>query len=379
MTGLVKGEEGGQILFLARVSKNDDVQETRSDPGAPIFIDFECLKTKPPHPALLGVLIGSEGEDLQQLITDPELAPARVAKRKRTHAVDLNEAIRELLAMAAAEHRPIVGWSYFDRDRLIEACPDLKSEITARYVNALHIARPWRKHLYPTFKIEREDEHSARHTLDQYAALAGYPHASAFKDAKPARWIRHVREQLRATGGNYGRTTSETKRDWHKLLDYNRHDLLALRHIVLRAARELECWRAYERTRFCVDEGPRRICFMAGSRSPRLQALLRRHGVATWAFVTAWNPASVPQRPEQNAQRQLELMELVAAKGYGMLPGEGIGEDPKWTPEESVLILGIGRREAIRLGRRFGQLAIVVGKLEGPASLVSCAAPPRIR
>ncbi|MDQ3487627.1 MAG: DUF3293 domain-containing protein, partial [Acidobacteriota bacterium] len=111
---------------------------------------------------------------------------------------------------------------------------------------------------------------------------------------------------------------------------------------------------------------------------PRLQALLRRHGVTQWAFVTAWNPASVPQSSEQNAKRQLELMETVAAKGHAMLPGEGIGEDATWTPEESVLILGMGRSEAVSFGRRFEQLAIVVGQLDGAATLVSCASPPPI-
>ena len=349
------------------------------DAARSIFIDFECLKTKPPHPALLGILIGSDGEQLEQLIVDPGLWPARVGRRERARVVHAEDAVRTLVAMAASEDRPIVGWSNFDRDRMIEACPDLEREITARYVNALPTARRWRQNLYPTFKVEREDKHSARHTLDQYAVLAGYPHASAFKGATPAKWIRHVQNQLRTTDGSYGRTTSKAKRDWHNLLDYNRHDLLALRHIVLRAARELDCWRAYGHTRFCVDDGPRRICFKAGSRSPRLGALLRRHGVNRWAFVTAWNPASVPQSPERNAQRQLELMELVTAKGYAMLPGEGIGEDPTWTPEESVLILGIGRREAVDLGRRFGQLAIVVGELDGAAALVSCAVAPRVR
>ena len=72
---------------------DDDVQETRSDPTA-IFIDFECLMGKPPHPALLGVLIGSDGEDLEQLIIDPELTPARVANRGRTRAVEAADAVR---------------------------------------------------------------------------------------------------------------------------------------------------------------------------------------------------------------------------------------------------------------------------------------------
>ena len=45
-----------------------------------ICIDFECLKTVPRHPALLGVLIGAQGETIEQLIVDETLAPAHSAK-----------------------------------------------------------------------------------------------------------------------------------------------------------------------------------------------------------------------------------------------------------------------------------------------------------
>jgi hypothetical protein len=31
-----------------------------------IYIDFETLKTRPPHPALLGILLGWEGEALER-------------------------------------------------------------------------------------------------------------------------------------------------------------------------------------------------------------------------------------------------------------------------------------------------------------------------
>ena len=116
-----------------------------ADTARSVFVDYECLKTRPPQAALLGVLIGSDGEDLAQLIIDPELGPARVARRERTRVVDGDDAVRTLVAMAATDDRRIVGWSYFDRDRMIEACPDLERDITARYVNALQIARPWRR------------------------------------------------------------------------------------------------------------------------------------------------------------------------------------------------------------------------------------------
>jgi hypothetical protein len=60
------------------------------------------------------------------------------------------------------------------------------------------------------------------------------------------------------------------------------------------------------------------------------------------------------------------------AAGYLCLPGEGIGRDGVWLHEESLFVMGITEREARRLGRKFGQLAIVVGHLKFPARLVGC-------
>ena len=206
-----------------------------------IYIDFECVKEKP---ALLGVLVGSDGEQLGQIITDERLAPAKVAN-KRCRVAPASAAAGTLVAEAKAGKRNIVGWSFFDRDRLIDACPDRKADINALYVNALQVARPWRQTIHPGFRIEKEDQFAAKHTLDKYAILARYPDAASLQKATPAKWIRHTLAQLEATGGRYRKTTKQTKRDWHDLLEYNRHDCLALRHIVLKASREMDCWRAY--------------------------------------------------------------------------------------------------------------------------------------
>lgn len=344
-----------------------------------IYIDFECLKgrpPKPPHPALLGVLVGSEGESFGQIITDERLAPAKVAS-KRCRIATAPAAVDALVRQAKAGNRKLAGWSFFDRDRLIDACPDLEADIKALYVNALHVARPWRQTFHPGFPIEREDAFAPKHTLDKYATLAGYEGAAAFRKATPAKWIKHTLDQLQAAKGRYRRTTDQTKRDWHKLLAYNRHDCLALRHIVLRASREMECWRAYEKTRFCVDDGARRLCFMAGSRSAKLDALLHRHKAARWGFLTAWNPASVELSRAENDARQGDLRRRLESEGYKWLPGEGVGDDPAWQPEESLLVLGISRGKAVALGREFGQLAVVVGRRGEPACLVPCAPAPK--
>src|SRR5688572_8226663 len=133
---------------------------THADAKQAIYIDFECLKggkSQKPHPALLGVLIGEDEHRLEQLIVDGRLKPAHVARRDRTRFVPLADAVETVVRMAASTGTKIIGWSFFDRDRMIDARPGLEAEITACYVNAIQIARPWRQKIHPGFKIERED------------------------------------------------------------------------------------------------------------------------------------------------------------------------------------------------------------------------------
>jgi hypothetical protein len=167
--------------------------------------------------------------------------------------------------------------------------------------------------------------------------------------------------------------TKQTKRDWHALLDYNRHDCLALRHIYLKASFELGKWREYEQATYCVEaDGNRTICFRVGGNSPRLDAFLDRSGAERWAFLTAWNPASEQLRRAENDRRQQELIDALQDDEYQWRPGEGRGRDPSWPPERSVFVLNLSTGAARALGRRFGQLAVLVGQRGGNSKLISC-------
>jgi Protein of unknown function (DUF3293) len=104
--------------------------------------------------------------------------------------------------------------------------------------------------------------------------------------------------------------------------------------------------------------------------------VLRRHQATKWAFLTAWNPASVALSQSENEARQQELTTILDREEYTWLVGEGIGEDPGWTPEKSLFVFDISRGKAVALGSRFGQLAVVVGRRGEPALLVSCASAP---
>ena len=96
-----------------------------------------------------------------------------------------------------------------------------------------------------------------------------------------------------------------------------------------------------------------------------------------WALVTAYNPASVRLPRAENDGRQNQMEELLRERGFQMLHGEGVGEDASWEPERSVLgTRHLWRKDAVKVARQFGQLAIVAGLRAGKARLLPCALTP---
>jgi hypothetical protein len=341
-----------------------------------IYIDFESLKEDPPRPGLLGVLTAGHPDRFEQLVLDPVLRGAAKAK-SHCRALGLPEAIAEIVTRAEQGDRSIVGWSLFERTVIekAELQAPLKAGFVARYVNGRQIATRWRSRIHPNVQLPRDGPFDTRNRLDRFAELTRYPHLTALQGS-PAKWLRRVTQQMGANGGRYRRLTSSTKDVWRRLLLYNEHDCRALRHAVTRAACELEKWKEYELTRFCVLDAPRRrFCFTVGSTNRDLERLLERHGVDRWAFIAAWNPKSTELPREENDRRQTQLRSRLA--NYIVIPGEGVGRDVNRAPAPSLLVLGIRRKDAIRMGRDFGQLAIVVGHKGFPARLLPCSPLPK--
>ena len=129
---------------------------------------------------------------------------------------------------------------------------------------------------------------------------------------------------------------------------------------------------AYRRTAFIADTPVGRLVLRVGERCSELDALLAASGVRTWTYVTAFNPGSVQLTPEENAARQRQLECSMADLGLVSYLGEGVGSDGRWPAEPSVLVLGIGRNDARRLGREYGQLAVVFGEIQREAELLLC-------
>ncbi len=101
---------------------------------------------------------------------------------------------------------------------------------------------------------------------------------------------------------------------------------------------------------------------------PDLDKFLKRYDCTVWAYITSYNPASHVISDEENITRHQMLVEDLAR--YTCFEGHGVGEDPEWKPERSLLILGIDQDAAKTIGIKYGQNAIVVGKAGEAATLV---------
>jgi hypothetical protein len=106
-----------------------------------------------------------------------------------------------------------------------------------------------------------------------------------------------------------------------------------------------------------------------GLPDPGLCALLRDHGLSSWAYLTAWNPAGqILDRPLNDERLSRLRADL---DGHIVYTGWGVGDVGEHM-EQSLLVLGMNDVEARQLGRKYGQLAVVVGHPGGVPQLIPC-------
>ena len=100
-------------------------------------------------------------------------------------------------------------------------------------------------------------------------------------------------------------------------------------------------------------------------------------GVGCSAYLTAWNPGSEPTAQAMNQAAQARLEADLEAAGYPILRGMGVDPAGSWPGEPSVLVLGISRTEAHRLGgcvrpecNRRGRTGC--GREDGDSGVLTC-------
>ena len=115
---------------------------------------------------------------------------------------------------------------------------------------------------------------------------------------------------------------------------------------------------AYEKARYVVFGEPE-LVLRIGERNADLDELLDAEGAATAAFVTAANPRGEKIGAWENEIANAALVKSQTEAGFACYEGEGRDPEGRWTPEKSVLVVGISRADAEIVGRAFGQNAIV--------------------
>ena len=120
--------------------------------------------------------------------------------------------------------------------------------------------------------------------------------------------------------------------------------------------------RAYLATTYRVLCATDPIDIRIGVPNAALDAMLQVRGVRSWAFVSASNPRSQMKPDEDNARRHGEMTRALHDERRLFVDALGVPDHADWTPERSVLILGIEQSEALALARRWQQNAIVYAR-----------------
>lgn len=124
---------------------------------------------------------------------------------------------------------------------------------------------------------------------------------------------------------------------------------------------------SYLETNYIVDELPQPI--RISEYNLGLNELLKNNNCTSWAYVTAYNPFSKKLSDDENILLNKKLEFLLSF--FKIYKGRGCGFDDNWAPEESFLILGISKRDAIELGQKFEQNAIVFGSIDSIPELIT--------
>jgi hypothetical protein len=123
---------------------------------------------------------------------------------------------------------------------------------------------------------------------------------------------------------------------------------------------------AYKNTKYTVFQND--LVIEINKLNNKLNELLNKYNSTEWAFITAFNPYSNVLNIDENIKRHYELQRLTDR--YITFEGHGVGEDPSWEPELSLLIIGITKEDAMSIGNKFEQNAIIIGKINSIPELL---------
>ncbi len=128
---------------------------------------------------------------------------------------------------------------------------------------------------------------------------------------------------------------------------------------------------AYRAALYEVD-GQTRFVLRVDRVSEPLRELCQAHGVSSAAYLTAFNPGSQRVSDATNRLAQQRLVACIEADGWPVVSGRSLAPDGGWPPEDSILVLGIPQHQALDMGRRFEQAAILWSDKDAVPRLLEC-------
>ena len=115
---------------------------------------------------------------------------------------------------------------------------------------------------------------------------------------------------------------------------------------------------AYENTNYYIYHDTE-ITINIAKKNIDLINLFKDKNLISASIITAYNPFSKIMTEEQNLSAQLQLKKMIEDSNLSYL--DAIGQDIKkeWLGEPSFFIENISKENAIKLGKKFNQNAIV--------------------
>jgi hypothetical protein len=193
-----------------------------------IWLDVE-KRTADPEPALTSVLWA---DGLKTYAHDLILTAS--AKARGLEFLPWAELAVEVVRVAQTTNSLIAGYSIPERDLLMKACPEQAEWIKLNYLNA-NAAR-WFKNHRPNLYTEACRTAGERRSPGLKDFLiqpaVGYTYKKYLLGVQPGSILGRLRTLLAKRGGVHRELTNEARRDWTNLIEYNRQDVLGMKHLV---------------------------------------------------------------------------------------------------------------------------------------------------
>ncbi len=127
---------------------------------------------------------------------------------------------------------------------------------------------------------------------------------------------------------------------------------------------------AYGKTLYEVFCEKEIIQLRVNVKSLALDNLLQQYQATTWALITASNPYSEPLSKQENKLRNEALAAELKPRYINLFSAVGRDESGDWLPEESLFVMGINRADAVEIGKKYSQNAILYSEIGKPPELL---------